>query len=109
MISLTTVAAGMSAVAEQRKENGADIKTDTLSLLKHCATEVVEATEAYTRCEWDDDNNPSHTFELFEGELADIVACVLIIAHREGIDMEEALTKCMAKNKRRADGEGDKK
>ena len=41
-------------------------------------------------------------------ELADIVCCVLIIAGKENIDMEYALTACMEKNYMRAIGEGDK-
>lgn len=109
MIKLDTLAAGMYAVAEQRQKNGANIKTDTVSMLKHCATEVVEATEAYCKCWFVDKEWKEEYEERFAGELADIVACVLIIAHQEGIDMEEALTKCLKKNKDRADGVGDKK
>lgn len=41
-------------------------------------------------------------------ELADIICCVLIIAGKENIDMEYALTDCMVKNYKRAIGEGDK-
>lgn len=41
-------------------------------------------------------------------ELADIICCVLIIAGKENIDMEYALTACMEKNYMRAIGEGDK-
>lgn len=107
--NMFTTAKNMFTTAKKREQNGAFVKTDTPTLLKHCATEVVEAMEAYTRWEWDDDNSHTHTLELFESELADIVACVLIIAHLESIDMEEALTKCITKNKKRADGEGDKK
>lgn len=33
--------------AKERQENGANISVDTLKMLKHTATEVIEATEAY--------------------------------------------------------------
>jgi NTP pyrophosphatase (non-canonical NTP hydrolase) len=46
--------------------------------------------------------------EIFASELADIVCCVLIIAGKENIDMEYALTTCMEKNYMRATGKGDK-
>ena len=35
--------------AEKRQKNGANITTDTWKMLKHCATEVVESAEAYTK------------------------------------------------------------
>ena len=109
MIKLDTLAAGMYAVAEQRQKNGANIKTDILSMLKHTATEVVEATEAYCKCWLVDREWKAEYKEKFAGELADIIACVLIIAHQECVDMEEALTECLKKNKDRAEGKGDKK
>ena len=34
--------------ANLRNKNGGHIKTDTRSMLKHTATEVIEAMEAYT-------------------------------------------------------------
>lgn len=99
-------------IALMRQKNGANIKTDTLSMLKHCATEVVEATEAYTKvmaifekpgcCSFEDTDN-------FRAELADIVCCVLIIAGHEGIDIEDAINECIEKNRKRAEGTGDKK
>lgn len=93
--------------AEQRQANGANIKTDTFSMLKHCATEVVEAMEAYSQREC-----VGITYyydrEHFAAELADIIACVLIIAGKEDIDIEKALADCMAKNEKRAQGLGDK-
>ena len=109
MIDLNQLAKDMLAVTKKREANGANIKTDILSMLKHTATEVVEATEAYCKC-WLVDREQKKEFkERFVGELADIIACVLIIAHQECVDMEEALTKCLKKNKDRANGMGDKK
>ena len=39
----------------------------------------------------------------------DIICCVLIIAENERIDIEQALLKCIEKNRKRAEGTGDKK
>ena len=45
-----------------------------------------------------------------DSELADIIACVLIIcANEPTIDIEAALQKCFEKNLARAEGRGDKK
>lgn len=100
--------------AEKRQKNGANITTDTRKMLKHCATEVLEAMEAYTElaivreankdmevCTFDDEKH-------FESELADIVCCCLIIAGKEDIDIERAIYDCVEKNERRANGIGDK-
>lgn len=92
------------ANAEQRQKNGGHIKTDTHSMLKHCATEVVEATEAYTNSMI----RYGSINQQFADELADIVCCVLIIAGREEIDIEKAVNDCIEKNRRRAEGTGDK-
>ena len=40
--------------------------------------------------------------------LADIICCVLIIAGKEKIDIEQAIMDCIEKNRRRAEGTGDK-
>lgn len=109
VLDLNGLAERMLAVTRQREANGASIKTDPLSMLKHTATEVVEATEAFSSCCLvSDEVRPSYT-EKFAGELADIVACVMIIASSQGIDLAEALRLCYEKNKKRADGVGDKK
>ena len=47
MIDLNELCKVSLANAEQRQKNGGHIKTDTRSMLKHCATEVVEAMDAY--------------------------------------------------------------
>ena len=35
--------------AEKRQKNGANITTDTRKMIKHCATEVVESAEAFSK------------------------------------------------------------
>lgn len=100
--------------AKRRQENGGKVSTETQAMLKHCATEVVEATESYTRYEEDacdplSTNSDEQNLEHFASELADIICCVLIIASEEGIDIEQAITDCIEKNRKRAEGMGDKK
>lgn len=116
MIDLNDLAYKMRNVAYVRKTNGANVDTDTMAMLKHCASEVVEATEAYNtldsaindNCEYE--RNIIEEQENFESELADIISCVLIIcANEPTIDIEEALRKCFQKNLARAEGRGDKK
>ena len=49
MTDLNKLAEEAYTIAHQRKLNGAKINPDSvIDMLKHCATEVVEATEAYT-------------------------------------------------------------
>lgn len=118
--------------AEKRQENGAKIDTDTRKMIKHCATEVVESAEAYSKYseiknladdinatdideKWESQEEPDtceeyyqETKEHFSSELADIICCVLIIAGKEDIDIERAIYDCIEKNERRANGIGDK-
>ena len=89
--------------ASKREAKDGKVSTDTRQMLKHCATEVVESAEAYNS--WVDGVANK---EIFASELADIICCVLIIAGKEEIDMEKALTECMEKNYHRAIGKGDK-
>ena len=91
--------------AEKREAKDGKVSTDTMQMLKHTATEVVEATEAYLDYGY---INKTQAKRVFASELADIVCCVLIIAGKENIDMEYALTACMEKNYMRATGRGDK-
>jgi len=104
MIDLNRMAKEAYEVAEKRHENGANIRTDSLSMLKHCATEVVEATEALINL-----SNGAGTHGGYHAELADIITCVLIIAGGNGIDIEQALEEVQGKNRARAEGKGDKK
>ena len=91
--------------AVKREAKDGKVSTDIRLMLKHTATEVVEATEAYLN---DGYINKPQSKRVFASELADIICCVLIIAGKENIDMEYALTACMEKNYMRAIGEGDK-
>lgn len=104
MIDLNELCKVALANAEQRQKNGGHIKADTRSMLKHCATEVVEAMEAYTLSM----TRYGCIDQQFADELADIICCVLIIAGQEEIDIEKAIASCMEKNRKRAEGTGDK-
>lgn len=99
MIDLNELAKVMCDAAQKREQNGAAIKTDTVSMLKHTATEVVDCFKHNGVC----------LSSTFPSELADIIACVLIIAGIHRIDIERALNACYEKNKARAEGKGDKK
>ena len=118
--------------AKRREANGAKIDHHTLPMLKHCAGEVVEATEAFTNYreiknlaedltatdldeKWESQEEPDVCEEYYQeckakfaSELADIICCVLIISAEEGIDIEKAISDCHEKNAKRAYGEGDK-
>lgn len=112
MIDLNKMAGEAHETAKTREENGANIKTDTFSMLKHCATEVVEATEVYAKAKEYFECKGILSFnylEQFRQELADIITCVLIIAGHLNIDIESALKEVQDKNKARAEGTGDKK
>lgn len=93
--------------AEKRNANGGDISTETRKMLQHCATEVVEAMEAYSKIDcYPTLKQPKKTH--FSSELADIICCVLIIAGKEQIDIEQAIIDCIEKNRKRAEKIGDK-
>lgn len=116
MIDLNDFCKKSWEVAKKRQENGAKLNTDTMAMLKHCASEVVEATEAYSALDsaindnLEYERNIIEIQENFESELADIISCVLIICAKEPtIDIEKALQKCFEKNLARAEGRGDKK
>lgn len=114
-------------VAKARQDNGGKIDVDPGKMLKHCATEVVEAMEAYYPYKvcaeytsngtcYDGLDEPDvaeqsyrESKEDFESELADIVSCCAIIAGNLGIDLEDALVKCYQRNKLRSENKGDKK
>lgn len=96
--------------AVRRQQNGADIYINTSEMLKHTATEVVEATEAYIKwCHCEDYDDSKRRKIDFASELADIICCVAIIAKSEDIDLDKAVADCLEKNHKRAKGIGDKK
>ena len=91
-------------IAKARQKNVSNINVYTPNMLKHCATEVIEAMEAYSL------SMPRYGCinQQFADELADIICCVLIIAGQEEIDIEKAITRCIEKNRKRSEGTGDK-
>lgn len=107
MFNLNELCAMAYENASRREARDGKVSTDTIQMLKHTATEVVEATEAYQDYYYRD-SEWSEEEEKFASELADIVCCILIIAGKENIDMEKALTSCMEKNYYRSVGKGDK-
>lgn len=109
MIDLNGMSRSALETAKARERKG-QLKSDTMSILKHCAEEVVEATEAYSlRKHLDDLNDKSVDFEYvkscaeinFADELADIITCALIAAANEDIDIEFALKRVQKKNEGR--------
>lgn len=105
MIDLNKLCKVTLANAEKRKANGGNITTETRKMLKHCATEVVEAVDAYSDFVW---IRKEEHLKHFSSELADIICCVLIICGKEQIDVEQAILDCIEKNRLRAEGKGDK-
>ena len=122
MINLNELAIKTLHNAKKREANGAKINCQPYSMMKHCATEVIEAMRAYD--EWqtylrfgsismgvtDPDFNKYTPKQQFENELADIICCCLIIAGDINCNIEEAVLRCIEKkNRLRAEGMGDKK
>lgn len=103
-IGLNEMARKMLEVAKKR-----DPSTSPIKLLKHCATEVVEATEVFIRTLYCSEDSLYRHREEFASELADVISCVLIISAHENLDINAALQKCYKKNLARAEGKGEKK
>lgn len=113
MIDLNKLSKESYITAKKRELNGAKIKADTISMLKHCATEVIEATEAFLNYKEalnfiDDSVIVDECQQDFENEIADIIVCCLIISGYSMIDIEKAVNRVMEKNKLRAKKMGDK-
>ena len=90
MVNLNDFASQAKIISERRgQEKG------VIPALKHCAGEICEAVEAWTR------EPGSDSFSL---ELADIIICVLTVASETGTDIEKSLTEAMIKNAERAYG-----
>lgn len=101
MCDLNEMAQNALATARKREKKG-QLESDTMSILKHCAGEVCEATDAYARwCEIDNEIFNKSCKEAFSDELADIITCVLIVAAQEDIDINAALLRVQEKNARR--------
>lgn len=109
-LSLNEIAKLSCENAIMREANGGYISVGTESMLKHCATEVLEAIKAYIY--WSqalDLTQLQECKDSFASELADIICCCTIIAGRELIDLDKAVAHCLEKNRKRAEGTGDKK
>lgn len=107
-LSLNEIAKLSYENAKKREENSGHISAETRAMLKHCATEVVEATEAYSRLNFEKLVFSAENENKFASELADIICCCTIIAGRENIDLDKAVADCLEKNRKRAEGTGDK-
>lgn len=105
MIDLNQLSTDAYIIAKKRELNGAKIKADTISMLKHCTGEVMEATEAY--CDLVYEMTDEYE-EKFQDEVADIMTCCLIISGYMNFDIELALNRVMTKNRLRAEKQGDK-
>ena len=105
MIDLNKLSTEAYIVAKKRELNGAFIKTAPIDILKHCAGEVMEATEAY--CDFVYEMTDEYE-EKFQDEVADIMTCCLIISGYIKFDIELALNRVMEKNRLRAEKQGDK-
>lgn len=108
-LSLNEIAKISYVNAKKREANGGHISIETSSMLKHCATEVIEATGTYSRLNFEKLVFSTENENKFASELADIICCCTIIAGREGIDLDKAVADCLEKNRKRAEGTGDKK
>ena len=100
MIDLNKLSTDAYIVAKKRELNGAFIKTAPIDILKHCAGEVMEATEAY--CDFVYEMTDEYE-EKFQDEVADIMVCCLIMSGYMRFDIESALNRVMEKNRLRAE------
>lgn len=98
MINLNDVAEQAYLLAKQRQ-----LDTGVLSTLKHCAGEVVEATEAYAKLQCTSDTARARALIYDTGlELADVIICALTASVKLNIDIEMCINEAMQKNARRA-------
>jgi len=92
-----------------KRARAEQIKTplNSLNSLKHCASEVAEAVDAFNM--WycagffaqANEDEMTRRKQKFALEIADILMCVLTISHAEKIDITAALLECLEKNKAR--------
>lgn len=104
MLDLNKLAEESWEIAQKRGEHG--LATDMTGILKHCAGEVIEVMNSFKDlCEYCGDEYT----EDFANELADVIVCILIAAGSTiGVDIEKAVLRCVEKNRKRAEGTGDK-
>lgn len=93
MIDLNNISSQSLKIAEFRKQ-----ETDALSCLKHCAGEIMEAVESYTKFVF----SPNEEKDSFPDELADVIMCILTLSAKENINIEQAILNCLEKNRKRA-------
>ena len=117
MLDLNELAKQSQEIAKKRAKHG--LGADTTTCLKHCSGEVCEALQAFNDWQVDlrfanvsmgvTDPDWQHDYKKeYAGELADIIVCALIAAANSNVDIEKALTDCVEKNRKRAEGTGDK-
>ena len=117
MLDLNELAKLSHDIAKEREKHG--LGADTVTCLKHCAGEVCEALQAFNDWQVDlrfanvsmgvtDPDWQKNYKKDYSLELADVIICVLIAAANSNIDIEMALTECVEKNRKRAEGIGDK-
>lgn len=97
MIHLDDMAREALETAQKREEKG-QLKSDTTSILKHCAGEVVEAMWSLVALRKFRGTNCDDLAD----KLADVITCALIAAANEHINIEAALLRVQEKNERRA-------
>ena len=103
MIDLNEMARDALETATEREKKG-QLLSDTMSILKHCAGEVCESVDAYSRLAGSDNEiYDAPLKERYAEELADVITCALIAAAKEGVDIEAALLRVQEKNARRAE------
>ncbi len=99
-MDLNKIAKQSLVIAYKRHENGEVNDVTTINMLKHCAGEVIEATEAYISYANFEEQTGNKALAL---ELADVIICTLIIAAKEDIDIEKSLLDAVEKNRKRAE------
>ena len=104
MIDLESLSGAAYRVAVIREATeGLESPKDTVAMMRHCVNETFEVIDAYRNSDVLDSNyDDDELKEAFADELADVIMCCLIVAHAQGVDIEDALNKCYAKNKARA-------
>ena len=104
MLDLNQLAVESWEIAQKRGEHG--LATDMTGILKHASGEIIEALESFKDlCEY---CSEEYT-EDFANELADVIVCILIAAGSTiGVDIEKAVLRTVEKNRKRAEGIGDK-
>jgi NTP pyrophosphatase (non-canonical NTP hydrolase) len=105
-MNLKRLGAETLEILKMREQNGGKVSSSSIACLKHAATEVVEATEAYTK--WQRSLSNDCLKSDFASELADVFICILNVAEQENIDLTKAIYATVQKNRYRAMRKGDK-